>query len=147
MQLFKIEHYERAHGVGTFMPFRPLALAEVRSINERLKGRLGLSADTSDPETMRTLEQASQLVIGADAEAENFDLRAVMESVGLGTAGKVYLHWSIGDEMDELLTQDVTEKFDDIWYPSSNDLLLIEPDVRWVLMIRHFGAVSFWKAV
>jgi hypothetical protein len=62
--------------------------------------------------------------------------------VGHVTQGNAFLNWYRFDKVDELKFDDLCEVFDDLWYPSSDDLDILNPNINWVVSIEHFGQLG-----
>jgi hypothetical protein len=53
----------------------------------------------------------------------------------------VLLNWDPLQEIDRMLRSDAARRFEDLWYPGADDLLLFDESLEWVLIIMHFGEV------
>jgi len=51
------------------------------------------------------------------------------------------LNWYRFDKIDELRFVDLCEKFEDIWYPSSDDLDIFDRNMNWLISIEHSGSI------
>ncbi len=145
MQAFKIENYEKDSGVGTFVPFRHLSSAESISLIAGLRGSLELPEDISPKDMVLEIHDRSFPVSGVNAVEEKFDLSALLNQLGFDLSELMYLNWYHYDDVDEMRTRDVLMKFSDIWYPSSDDLDLVDAKMRWLVSIHHSGAVRALK--
>ncbi len=137
----KIKNYEREHGPGTFPGCRPLDSRSLEEVRRQLTGALGIEATSSGREMLQVIQDRSELVEGADAENEDFDLGAVLKRLGLVYGDKLYLNWYRFDDVDEMCAADVIAHFSDIWYPASDDLEVFDRSMSWIVSITHFGAV------
>lgn len=142
MEQFKIEHYERERGVGSFPWFRSLSHAECDHISTRIRKLLDVAPNATDLELVQLIEARSREVNGVDAESAAFNLANVFHDCALRKPETVYLNWYRFDKIDEMKTADVIHAFDDIWYPSSNDLDIFHPNCDWLVSIRHYGGVG-----
>jgi hypothetical protein len=145
MDAIKIENYEREHGGGTFPPFGQLNSEETVHLFSVLKQRLRLSPDADALHTVRILHEKSMAVENVGADAEDFDLKALLNQLEITTSEKVLLNWYRFDRIDEIRTSDLCRMFDDIWYPSSDDVHIFDETMTWVLSIAHYGAISLLR--
>jgi hypothetical protein len=141
MQAFKIENYDRIHGQATFAPFRHLEGEEAESIRAALRERMELREDASSTDVVMAIHSRSLLVSDADAQSDGFDLGRVLRECDCDVSGLVCVNWHHLDDVDEMSTRDVIVHFSDIWYPSSDDVELIDTKLRWVLCIHHSGLI------
>ena len=79
-------------------------------------------------------------------DAKNgLDVLAVLDGLGVGYSEHAYLNWGQFEELDRIRLQDLSECFDDIWYPGSDDLDVIDAECKWILSVRHDGAVGILR--
>ncbi|HTB96571.1 MAG TPA: hypothetical protein VK716_06155 [Terracidiphilus sp.] len=140
MEAFKVQNFERVHGANSFPAFRSLAREETNHTLTQLKRGLGLPHDLSTEDVLHAVDRLSVLVEGVDASEVIFDLRAVLDRLGF-SATKVLVNWGRFESMDEFETKDLCNFFTDIFYPSADDLEILDSNVAWLLSIRHHGAV------
>ncbi len=143
MESYKIEHYEREHGSGSFPGFRSLSVTEARRIYVAVIRAAGLLSCRTAEELVLAVRDMSILEEGVQVESVDFSLLDLIRKLGLPTSKKVYLNWYRYDKIDEINTVDLAEHFDDIWYPSVDDLDVIDGDIRWQISISHYGAVTW----
>ena len=142
MEPFKIEHYEREFGVGTFIPFRHLSANEASSIFQILKRRLELPEEFDGLQVVRIISQRGTFVYEFNADQDDFDLKQVMNYLNLNVGDKVFVNWYRFDNIDEFRTDDLIKKFSDIWYPSSDDIYVFDSSMNWILSIDHGGYIQ-----
>lgn len=145
MKTFKIENYEREHGQGTFPPFRHLAPDEAQRIEEGLLSRLKLPSGSSARDILQSIHDRAGVVSGANADDDQFDLRHVLDELGLALSEFTYLNWYRFDDIDKIQTSALLKHFSDIWYPASDDLELIDAQMQWVVAVHHSGTVKALK--
>jgi hypothetical protein len=138
----KIENYERQHGVGTFIPFRHLSKEDAATVFRLLKRRLELPDDAEGLRVVEVVEAKSFTLDGVNAEREDFDLKHVLRQLQFDVPDIVYLNWNRFDDIDEIRVTDLFRAFDDLWYPSADDLDIFDTKLNWILSIAHYGAVS-----
>ena len=145
MEPFKIEHYEREFGKGSFCPWRTLPREEAFSLFAGLKTRLQLPDSAEGLHVVKHIADNSLVLPGIDAEDDNFDLNKILHSTGLSVPESVYLNWYWFDKVDEFRTCDLARYFEWIWYPSADDTDIIDPELRWIISVSHHGLVSYMK--
>lgn len=145
MHSSKIENYERDHGLGTFVLFRKITVEETNCFRIHLKKILSLPQEISPKDLVNVISKRSYLLQGFNAEDTEFDLYKLFAKLHLLFPEKIYLNWYQFEELDEISTVDLVNKFHDIWYPSSDDLDLVDPQAQWVISIHHTGAVTLLR--
>lgn len=145
MKAFKIENYEREHGPGTFVPFKHLALDDARKIELELQGHLKLPEGSLGKDILQSIHENASVVSGVNAENDQFDLRNVLDDLGLALSATTYLNWHRFDDIDEILSPDLLDHFNDIWYPATDDLELIDAQFQWIVVVHHSGTVKVLK--
>ena len=144
MEEFKINHYERINGKGSFPSCRSLSEHESASVRERMAHSLGSCGKASGIEILQRLLAIGEEVGTVDACAGHFDLQKVFEKCGITCSEEVMINWYRFDRIDVIETQQMISHFDDIWYPSSDDIDIFDWSMRWVISIEHHGAVRCW---
>jgi len=138
----KIKNFEELHGVP-FPSFRSLGVEECKDFAARLESRFS-------PPTARGggLSESWLFEIGVEvadvSRAESFDIAGVVRNGGCRCLEKVFVDWG-SHRVDEMSTKDLSQYFDDIWYPSSDDILVFDSSIDWALAIFHYGAVLLVK--
>ena len=85
-------------------------------------------------------------VTSANAGAEEFDLQEFLLNIGLFHEFDVAVKWSDNmDDVDVFSLQDLCEFFDDIWYPSTDDIEIVDMNLKWMLAIDHHGYMWLWR--
>ncbi len=99
---------------------------------------------SADPLAVVQAVQRAGTDVGAhtNAEREDFDLHRVFQQLGLEIPRSVLVNWYRWDEVDEFQTTDLCRLFGDIWYPSSDDIDIADPALRWIVSVAHDGGVS-----
>jgi hypothetical protein len=87
------------------------------------------------------LQSRSTVVGGESAEADTFDIVRLLQRLQLEMSETVLLNWHQYDDVDEMRAEDLRRHFDDIWYPSSDDLDIIDAGLGWIISVRHDGVV------
>jgi len=142
MESFKIEHFEKENGRGSFVSFRSLPDSEADSLRLRLINALGLEYNCSKLDLVRYVDEISSPLDGVNAEDDEFNLSDLVVSLKLSFDEMIYLNWYQFDQIDEMKITDLSNQFDDIWYPSSDDLNIVSVNLNWIISVHHSGTVS-----
>lgn len=141
MEAFKIALFEQQH-IGPFPSFRTLPLEECQQWRERLADRLGLSAVGTALEFACDLASRQACVPEANA-LEGFALLPTLTALSITPAPELFLNWTRFEAVDAFATADVAYYFDDLWFPTTDDLDVFDASARWLLSVRHDEVVSF----
>jgi hypothetical protein len=138
---FKIENFEREHGIGSFPPLRPLKNDEAVNLETFLKLRIGLPIQSSASELLNFIDQKAIVIEGVDATEDAFDLKPILDKMSFSSEGcfVLFANWSRFQEVDELMVDDICHYFSDIYYPSADDMMIIGTNLMWLMEITHEG--------
>ncbi len=139
MDDFKIEHFEREHGAGTFPVHRRLSVFECDRLVHALGQRLGIDEPSRETVQDHLTGRYRFHVVLEEPNAEM--LRAALLTCSAELPDRVYLNWDRFQTVDEMSARDLIGHFDDIWYPASDDLDIIHPAGEWVVLVHHEGWV------
>jgi len=76
---------------------------------------------------------------------DGFNLIDTLNSISILPLPKIYINWYQFDDIDLINTSDLNKYFDDIWFPSADDIDLFDESLNWIVSIRHDGNVCFLK--
>jgi hypothetical protein len=138
MQLFKIDNFEREAG-ASFPSFRTLSAGDCESLRQRLAERLGVHPTIDGLDLVRVVAGLEGRALSVVAERPDFDLRKELTAAGIDPPLSVYLNWYRFDNIDEMRFDDLSSHFDDIWYPSTDDLDIFDSSLGWILSVDHGG--------
>lgn len=139
MDRIKIENFRRAHPGARFPRFEPLAPERVATIRRAVATSVGLPPDANPLEVVRVLHKQSGEDVGSVPDSGRFDIRTLLSKAGVSVGDHVYLDWYRLDDVDEMVLDDLSNYFDEIWYPSADDLNLFDDTLGWFLSITHDG--------
>jgi hypothetical protein len=138
---FKIQNFSRQNPTAEFPRFTSLASSECAQLRYAIATRLGLEAQSEPLVVLNALCSTASPLTGVDAE-DGFDLRTLMSELGLNAHEEVLVNWYKFDNIDRIALSDLSRHFDDIWYPSSDDIEIFDRSLDWFVLVRHDGAVS-----
>ena len=143
MEQFKIEHFERDNPGEPFPGFATLPPIEVLRIRQELARMVGIDQSVEALALLNALVDASHLVEDFDAASEGFQLSALVDHLDLKPDRNIYLNWDRLLTVDRMEFKDFSEYFDEIWYPSADDIEVFDDTMSWVLFIHHSGTLRF----
>ena len=85
--------------------------------------------------------KAAQAFSIADMSAEAISAKLGSLAVRVET---VWAYWPAFREGFEIKWEMLVSRFDELWYPSSDDLIVMSPDATWVLEVTHEESVRFF---
>ena len=137
MEQIKIQNFEREYGPGNFFWFRTVPKPEALELLHRLRNRLLLPVHADALDVLKIIRDQSIRLEGLNAGHEKFDLRPTLDR--LRATDQVFLNWHHFNDLDEVRVDDLRDHFEYLWYPSSDDLEILDPELGWVLSIDHDG--------
>lgn len=141
----KRKNFESAHPGVRVPDCYTLSPSESDEIRRRLRERLQIPESSDGLAILQKLVERASLHTKANALDDSFNLSDVMASLGVQPKVQVYVNWYRFDAIDRMAYDDVVQYFDDIWYPSSDDIEVFDSSLSWVLSVSHDGAVGFVK--
>lgn len=146
MELFKIKNFNNTHKTETFPPFMEMNNFEIYNIihnvlTEFVEGNLVLNNQI----LLELIHSKATFIEGINAMDDDFKLKTFLINNHLDASKYCYVNWDIFDKIDKFKIEDLCNFFDDIWYPSSDDLEIISEDFKWIICISHFGGLSILK--
>jgi hypothetical protein len=91
------------------------------------------------------LDQRQSFIESENADSDSFDLRRVFEKLQIKPLDEVFINWYRFDQMDSISFDDLAKYFDDIWYPSADDIDIVDSSLEWILQIDHDGYIKVLK--
>ena len=143
-----IEDFKKEHFNADFRD-RPFPFVESVSAPQRLYFRnglafgLGMPQDAEPLDILRRLQESLEAPPSYDATDSSFDLELVARDLNLGPINDVYINWDRFDHVDRMHFGDLAKYFKYVWYSVSDDIEIFDQTLRWVIVIRHDGALSF----
>lgn len=141
MEALKRTHFQASHPGVAFPDVSTLSHESAENLRTRLAARLG--CDCANGLTLvKTLAGRATVVEGVNAQSEDFRLLQTLWTLQLRPKETVYLNWYRFDSIDIISLEDLAQYFQDLWYPSSDDLDVFDDTLDWVLSIGHSGDLS-----
>lgn len=143
MDGLKLEQFAKDHPRKAFPAIEALGAALSTAVRGEIAMRFGLDPHTQPLRLLETVQHHSIAVQGANAQSSDFDLRSVLNQLGLLKTNNIYLNWGRFELLDRMFLADVMNVFEYLWYPSADDLEIIAEDLSWILSVAHYGAVFY----
>ena len=137
----KVQNFSRQYPSTEFPRFTSLAASECAQLRHAIATRLGLDVRSEPLVVLNTLCATAKSLTSVDAE-DGFNLRTLISGLGLKPRTEVLVNWYRFDKIDRIALSDLSTHFDDIWYPSSDDIEIFDESLDWFVLIRHDGRVS-----
>ena len=138
----KIRNYTREHPDEAFPPFRPLTLSDRQDLHRRIIGALKVSADASPHDVARALQARSEYVSELDTDSDAVDWQLAFKGTCLESCeGNVYICWGELEDIDQMRAADFRSKLELLWYPSAEDIEIFDEDMKWVILMSHYGTI------
>lgn len=144
MDEIKIINFKKTHPDASFPLYRELPVHECTAITDSISRKYDISASIS-LEFVKMLNKRQKDVESENAESSTFDLRDVFKKLLIQPSDKVYINWYRFDQIDSMSFTDLTNYFDDIWYPSADDIDIFDLSFDWILSIDHAGYIKLLK--
>ena len=140
MDKFKIDLFKEEYG-KEFVDFKSLSEKEYTSIKDEIISKYQI---TDKVTIIDWLENNKTYLENLDAK-DGFVLTDFLDSLSIQYSDTVYINWFHFDEIDRFNIDDINLYFDDIWFPSSDDIDIFDKNTDWIISIRHDGIVSYLK--
>ena len=141
MESFKIEHFKKYNPTKDFPTFNTLTPVEAQEIYTRLSAEIGKIIPRDH--LIKIINNLSTSVKDVNTNNDEFLLESVFSRLNIQPNEKIYINWYQFDDIDEMRFDDLNKYFDDIWYPSSDDIDIFDSTFSWFLCISHDGNVKY----
>ncbi len=75
--------------------------------------------------------------------AEPDEVKEFLFSLEVPNDEAVWLIWLVDGAGISILFRDVVQYYDDLWYPSSDDVWVVEESLSWLLEFDHEEFITF----
>lgn len=134
----RIDNFVHENPGRAFPSWRPLAPSEC----EAVLARLSQHASVATPlEVVRWLSDAGHVIEGVNANDETFRLSALFGALGITPSTELYFNWHRFEEIYAFAWPGVGAVFDSLWYPSADDVDILDSTCAWVVCVGHSGVV------
>jgi len=144
MEDHKIENFEKDHP-GVSFPTHVVQSAEARvRLMRGLGERLGI-VGSDGLKLVRGLQSTVPWDTGEVPETTRFDFLQILENGGFEAPETVLVNWDRFETVESIAATQLADYFDYIWYPSVDDIEIMDESLKWVLRVDHSGCWSFMK--
>jgi len=141
MDAIKVENFRRVSPTVEFPRFAHLSPKECARLRADIAERLNLDSRSDPLILLSTLRAAARPVPGLNAQ-NGIELRTLISSRGFKPQADALVNWYRFDDIDRIALSDLSTHFGDIWYPSSDDIEILDESLDWFVFVRHDGAVD-----
>jgi hypothetical protein len=142
MNAAKIKNFEMEHPGTQFPWFHSLDLNETKQVLDDLKSTFGVPESKTTLELVVLLDSMAEDIAEFNAESDTFELRGVLYHLGISPLPRVFINWYRFDQIDVMNLDALAEWFDDIWYPSADDIDVFDSTYSWIISISHSGNIK-----
>ncbi|TXK96431.1 hypothetical protein BMR02_11560 [Methylococcaceae bacterium HT1] len=145
MEQIKIDNFIKEHPGSSFPNYIHLEDKICADISLSILKKLNLISTTDDLMLVNEVDKLGDICDVVISDAENFNLKNTLSSLGVNYSKNVYINWYRYDDIDKMKIDDLINYFDDIWYLGSDDIDIFDESLTWIVSITHFGQVNFLK--
>lgn len=139
MEDFKLQIFEAEHRGEPFPWFVSLQPETTEQLRCSLARKVGLGQQTTGSGLLEAILDRAHTVESANAESEDFDLLAVLQSLNINPYSEVYINWDDFRTIDRMRLEDLAKHFDYVWYPGPDDVEIFDDSLSWLLSVDHSG--------
>ncbi len=145
MQEFKIMHFKNEYPDKVFPEYYSLKKADLSDLQKNLFEKFLLNQNNDLLKLVEKINTIALIVDGVSSSDDSFSLLDLLRDHNIQPNSCVYLNWYRYDDVDRFKVNDLEKHFNDIWYPSADDIDIFDETFSWILSIRHDGVTSFAK--
>ena len=138
MENFKIENFLSSNPNSHFPVFDKVVKDKLESIQIKICRTFNFEEMSID--LLKEIRNQSSY-IGNHEES----LSSLLNKNGVTPLESIFLNWHRYDEIDQMSFLDLNNYFDDIWYPSTDDIDVFDESLSWILSVDHDGSVYLWN--
>ena len=72
-------------------------------------------------------------------------MKATLQEIGIVPSEKVLINWFRFDQIDKMKSDDVSQYFDDFWYPAADAIDIFDRSLTWIVSVGYSGDVSLFE--
>ncbi|MFQ3858021.1 hypothetical protein ACLK29_19215 [Leptospira kirschneri] len=144
MDKIKIDNFILENKNIEFPFWRELSNEECVTIKMEIIKKLSLPSSISDLNLMKTIKQLGKVKTWLDVDSNNFENERIIliNNLPLTNNPLIYINWYRIDIIDQMYLKDFINYYEYIWYPSAEDIDIIDSNISWVFSISHTGAIQ-----
>jgi hypothetical protein len=145
MDQIKIDNFSSQHPGCSFPEWDSLSKDACLGISRSIQEKFALENIPDGLALVRAIDAMAQPCKFTSHVSEDFDLDALLDACGVDAAEVVYINWYRYDEIDRLKRKDLSDNFDEIWYPGVDDIDIFDDSLSWILSVRHNGYIKILR--
>jgi len=145
MEEAKIDNFNRENPEGSFPKYITLDSGSCADIHKSLSENLRLDVSADSMTLVNEVDRLGEVCEGFNSEDDNFNLKKVLSSLEINWPEYIFINWYRYDNIDKMMLSDLTNHFDDVWYPDVDDIDIFDETFTWVLSITHYGQIKILK--
>ena len=138
----KIRNFENEHLGRQFPWFQNLNAFETRQIRETLVRAFGAQEVNAPVDLVTFLDDKAHVVNEVNADADSFSLLDILRRLGISPQPEIFINWYRFDQIDRMKLDDLADFFQNIWYPSADDVDIFDSTLSWIVSVTHSGTVK-----
>ena len=142
MDNYKLENFRRTYPHREFPKFATLPPSECERVRKSVATILGLTGQYRPLELVERLHAQKPIHVTEVPREGQLDLRSFLDGALVGQPHRVFVNWDRFDHIDSMDLDDLSRYFDDVWYPSVDDIEIFDDSYRWFLSVAHDGRIS-----
>ncbi|MFZ2451183.1 MAG: hypothetical protein WAW36_11750 [Methylovulum miyakonense] len=142
MEQIKIDNFNKATPEFNFPSYTTLAKKDCEKIRFTLSQKLGIEYPCDDLALVYEVDKLSVLYEEKRCDDESFNLNNLLFLLKIQAPEYVCINWHRFDVIDKVKFDDLSTHFDDIWYPSVDDINIFNEPLTWLLSVTHYGRVK-----
>ena len=137
MEKYKIDLFEKETG-NLFPPILKLNKTDCNICYHHFQEMIHVY--NSNVSVFENFQSNALFIEKYNALDENFNILDVFTELKL-SSNVIYVDWDEFQTIDKFQTLDFSNYFSDIWFPSSDNIIIFPEDMTILIMIRHDGAI------
>lgn len=142
----RLERLARIGSVDDLPQLEALDPARCQEVRRHVAHSLEMSPAGEPRDLSIALRARTTWLPGIVATAEDFSLLDLTRHLGI-EADVVYVNFWRFDDVDELRLDELSRRFDDIWFEVTDDIEIFDDSLSWYLSVSHDGAVGIYRVV
>ncbi|ASV12356.1 hypothetical protein [Leptospira santarosai] len=142
MEKIKIENFIATYPYKAFPYWEALSIQECAKIKKEIILKLSLPSNVTDLNFIKSIEKKGVFKAILDLDHSENIKTTLVNNLPSTKNELIYINWYRMDRIDQMYLIDLINNFDDIWYPSVDDIDIIDMSISWILSVSHFGEIK-----
>ena len=141
----KFKNFREYHGFD-LTSIIPLSLEECEKNKKKLYSMFNVKCDKDFFHSV--IKKSIHIPIDAEqigGEENSIPLKSVFFDIGIIPSNSIYIIWDNLNDIDIIPTEDFCKYFEDIWYPSADDIGVFDASYSWIIIITHYGEILYYQ--